>query len=341
VPVAGCDEPHRELAGLPRRQHDTRDEPGAGPRSAQTAPSGFTNTSVTAGSRTRGASTPNTAAVCVAARTTGSPARATKPSTGRSCPVRESRPRHPDAPGYDDTGGRAVKDRLKRGAAPIGGNRRRHSNAGLGGIAGVANRDCARMEPSVLQKGDRATDDIRRVTHVFAGSFGGLKGSQNGAVRIGRNDPPHRATTQARPRIDMRLTTSMTSIDSLLHEERHFPPTPEFTANAIAKPALYEAAKADRLAFWADQVPRSAALARALHADPRLDRRPVREVVRRRPDQRRLQLPRPTRRGRQRGSRRAPLGGRTGGQPRHHVCRADGRGEAGGERTREPRRRTG
>ncbi len=45
----------------------------------------------------------------------------------------------------------------------------------------------------------------------------------------------------------------MTSIDSLQHEERHFPPTPEFTANAIAKPELYEAAAADRLAFWADQ----------------------------------------------------------------------------------------
>ncbi|HEX7834790.1 MAG TPA: AMP-binding protein, partial [Pseudolysinimonas sp.] len=45
----------------------------------------------------------------------------------------------------------------------------------------------------------------------------------------------------------------MTSIDSLLHEERHFPPTPEFIAKAVAKPALYEAAKADRLAFWADQ----------------------------------------------------------------------------------------
>ncbi|HWM35246.1 MAG TPA: acetate--CoA ligase [Pseudolysinimonas sp.] len=50
----------------------------------------------------------------------------------------------------------------------------------------------------------------------------------------------------------------MTSIDSLLHEDRRFPPTPEFAANAIAKPELYEAAKADRLGFWADQ-------ARALH----------------------------------------------------------------------------
>ncbi|CAN5532798.1 acetate--CoA ligase [soil metagenome] len=45
----------------------------------------------------------------------------------------------------------------------------------------------------------------------------------------------------------------MTSIDSLLHEDRHFPPTPEFVKNSVAKPALYEAAKADRLAFWGDQ----------------------------------------------------------------------------------------
>ncbi len=45
----------------------------------------------------------------------------------------------------------------------------------------------------------------------------------------------------------------MTSIDSLQHEERHFPPTPEFTAAAVAGPELYESAAADRLAFWADQ----------------------------------------------------------------------------------------
>jgi acetyl-CoA synthetase len=50
------------------------------------------------------------------------------------------------------------------------------------------------------------------------------------------------------------MTTSMTSIDSLLHEDRRFPPAPEFAANAIAKPELYEAAKADRLGFWADQA---------------------------------------------------------------------------------------
>jgi acetyl-CoA synthetase len=46
----------------------------------------------------------------------------------------------------------------------------------------------------------------------------------------------------------------MTSIDSLLHEDRRFPPSPEFAAGAVAKPELYERAKADRLGFWADQA---------------------------------------------------------------------------------------
>ena len=51
---------------------------------------------------------------------------------------------------------------------------------------------------------------------------------------------------------------SNTTIDSLLHEDRRFPPPAEFVANAIAQPELYTAAAADRLGFWADQ-------ARALH----------------------------------------------------------------------------
>ena len=41
---------------------------------------------------------------------------------------------------------------------------------------------------------------------------------------------------------------------NLLHEERRFPPTPDFQAQAIAKPELYEAAARDRLGFWADQA---------------------------------------------------------------------------------------
>lgn len=44
------------------------------------------------------------------------------------------------------------------------------------------------------------------------------------------------------------------TIDSLLHEERRFPPSAEFTATSIAKPDLYARAKADRLEFWAEQA---------------------------------------------------------------------------------------
>jgi len=51
---------------------------------------------------------------------------------------------------------------------------------------------------------------------------------------------------------------SNTTIDSLLNEDRRFPPSASFVANAIAKPEIYSAAAADRLGFWADQ-------ARALH----------------------------------------------------------------------------
>ncbi|WP_165066082.1 acetate--CoA ligase [Marisediminicola senii] len=50
------------------------------------------------------------------------------------------------------------------------------------------------------------------------------------------------------------------SIDSLLHEERRFPPPEEFTGSAVATGALYERAAEDRLAFWAEQ-------ARELHWD--------------------------------------------------------------------------
>ena len=43
-------------------------------------------------------------------------------------------------------------------------------------------------------------------------------------------------------------------IANLSTETRHFPPSAEFAENAIAKPELYEKAKADRLGFWAEQA---------------------------------------------------------------------------------------
>lgn len=43
-------------------------------------------------------------------------------------------------------------------------------------------------------------------------------------------------------------------IENLLHENRHFAPTPEFAKNAIAQPSIYAEAKDDRLGFWADEA---------------------------------------------------------------------------------------
>ena len=43
-------------------------------------------------------------------------------------------------------------------------------------------------------------------------------------------------------------------LDTLLSEQRRFPPPPEFTAQANAKPDLYERAKHDRLGFWAEEA---------------------------------------------------------------------------------------
>lgn len=44
------------------------------------------------------------------------------------------------------------------------------------------------------------------------------------------------------------------ALENLSHEERRFPPSPEFAAQANAGPELYDQAAADRLEFWATQA---------------------------------------------------------------------------------------
>ncbi len=44
------------------------------------------------------------------------------------------------------------------------------------------------------------------------------------------------------------------ALSNLLHEERRFPPDPDFVAEAVAGAELYEQASADRLAFWEQQA---------------------------------------------------------------------------------------
>jgi acetyl-CoA synthetase len=47
---------------------------------------------------------------------------------------------------------------------------------------------------------------------------------------------------------------SQETLENLLREERHFPPSAEFAAQAVAKAELYEEADGDRLAFWDRQA---------------------------------------------------------------------------------------
>src|ERR1700712_167886 len=44
------------------------------------------------------------------------------------------------------------------------------------------------------------------------------------------------------------------TLENLLHENRHFPPSNEFAANAVVGPDEYQKAAADAPAFWAEQA---------------------------------------------------------------------------------------
>ena len=50
------------------------------------------------------------------------------------------------------------------------------------------------------------------------------------------------------------MTQDHESLENLLSEDRQFPPSAEFAAQANAKPELYDQAEADRLAFWESQA---------------------------------------------------------------------------------------
>src|SRR5690606_6726247 len=51
-------------------------------------------------------------------------------------------------------------------------------------------------------------------------------------------------------------TVAEETLSNLLHEERTFPPSEEFAAQANAKADLYDRAAADREGFWAEQARR-------------------------------------------------------------------------------------
>ena len=112
------------------------------------------------------------------------------------------------------------------------------------------------------------------------------------------------------------------TIETIFTEDRRYPPPPEFAAQAVAQPDVYER---DFDEFWEsegrERVTWFEPFTEALRVGASL-----REVVSRREAQRLVQLRRPARRRRPRRPRRLPLGGRAGGRPaRAHLRPAPGR----------------
>ena len=121
------------------------------------------------------------------------------------------------------------------------------------------------------------------------------------------------------------------TIESLLAEGRTFPPPESFKKNTlVAGTDVYDEADADFEGFWARQA---AALDwfKDWHTILEWDAA-VREVVRRRQAQRRVQLPRPSRHGRARRPGRVPLGGRARRHPHDHLRAAARRRQPARER---------
>jgi hypothetical protein len=86
------------------------------------------------------------------------------------------------------SGGTGRKHPLTRGAAPIGGNRRRHSSAGLGGITWRYSSNSRLTLASVLLKGDRET---RGKPKLFWSSGGILRTALGSIETVLHNRPGH------------------------------------------------------------------------------------------------------------------------------------------------------
>ena len=128
------------------------------------------------------------------------------------------------------------------------------------------------------------------------------------------------------------------SLSALLHETRRFEPPKDFAAAANAQPEIYALAAADRLAFWEEQARRSAGPSRG----PRCSTgSALREVVRRRRAERRVQLRRPARRGRPRRQVAFHWEGEPGDTRTITYAELQGRGVPGRQRAARARGRDG
>ena len=132
---------------------------------------------------------------------------------------------------------------------------------------------------------------------------------------------------------------SSQALENLSTEDRRFPPSETFAAQAVAKADLYDEAAADRGRSGPSRLATSSPGTPTSTQTLDWSEAPFAQVVRRREAQRRLQLRRPARRGRARRPGRHPLRGRARRHPHDHLRRAQGRGQPGRERPHRPRRR--
>ena len=174
------------------------------------------------------------------------------------------------------------------------------------------------------------------------------------AVAPAPGEPPRRRAQDREPagraesersvtREDNAMATEGQTLEQQLEElldQETFSPPEDFKEQAVVSdPAIYEQAEAYE-DFWAERA-EAPALGHQVGPGARLVEPAVRQVVRRRQAQRRLQLRRPPRRGRQRRPRRLPLARRGGRGARRHLRRPAPRRPEARQRAEGPRRLQG
>ena len=131
------------------------------------------------------------------------------------------------------------------------------------------------------------------------------------------------------------------TIESLLAEDRTYPPPAEFTANALLSDAdVYAEAEADVEGFWAEQAGELLDWYEPWDTVLEWDLPFAKWFVGGTPE-RVVQLPRPARRRRAGRQGRVPLGGRARRHPHHHLRRAPARRRPARQRAEGARRREG
>ena len=212
---------------------------------------------------------------------------------------------------------------------------------GLRGRRYITDLDWARSPEATRRQLPRVMVPVRGTSvHVRRQRPGGLLEGRPGADRLVGSTTRPPEDTPADTAHEERLMSDESSgtLANLSTEERRFEPPDDFAENANLTAEAYDEAEDDRLGLLGE-AGRASRLGDQSGTRSSTGTTPVREVVRRRQAQRRLQLRRPARRERRRRQGRLPLGRRARGRhPRHHLRRAQGRGVPGRQRADRARR---